>query len=232
MKLSNGERLLCWPTEVHVITAGWTYSDWTVHHAIDLRAVVGTPVVAAEAGTVDWVQSWDGHSTTGNQSYGNLVRIVHEPYNGKALCTMYAHLNQICVKTGDKVAEGQIIGYSGRSGNVTGPHLHFEVRLANIRVNPLNWLDSEFTTLSDTVRDHLGSYKSVEVPAAEPAKKLQSLCVVSATNDILLKAQELGLPVEVHPCAVIGPASAGDAMTIWSMSKADGCKYYASETEA
>lgn len=231
MKLSNGDRLLCWPTAEHVITAGWTYSDWTVHHAIDLRAAVGTPVVAAESGTVDWVQTWDGRSKTGNQSYGNLVRIVHEPYEGKPLCTLYAHLSQINVKAGEKVVEGQVIGYSGQTGNVTGPHLHFEVRLSNIRVNPLTWLNSEFSTTSDTVREHLGRYTSVEVPKAETPKKLQSLCVVCASNNILRKARELGLTVEIHPCAVIGPASDGDAMTLWSMSNANGCDYYSKYEE-
>ena len=100
MLLSNGERLLRWPLAQHIITAGWTYNDGSAHNAIDLRAAVGTPVYAAEDGTVGLVQTWDGHSTSGNQSYGNLVRIRHAAYNGGILQTLYAHLEEIKVKYG------------------------------------------------------------------------------------------------------------------------------------
>ena len=148
------------------MTAGWTYSDGTPHRAIDLRAAVGTPVFAAEAGTVDWVQTWDGRSTSGDQSYGSLVRLTHAPYKGGKLQTLYAHLSRICVAQGQQLREGQLIGYSGATGNVTGPHLHFEVRLAAARCNPLNWLDDDFTTAYPTVR--LGSYTSVVRPADAP----------------------------------------------------------------
>ena len=70
----------------------------------------------AEKGTVDWVQKWDGHSKTGNQSYGNLIRVTHENYNGGKLQTYYAHLSEIRVKEGDTVEEGQVIGISGETG--------------------------------------------------------------------------------------------------------------------
>lgn len=159
MRLSNGEVLFSWPLAAHTITAGWYYSDGQLHRAIDLRAAVGTPVYAAEDGTVDWVQDWDGHSTRGNQSYGNVVRIRHAKYNGKKLQSLYAHLRWIKVKYGQEVKEGEIIGYSGNTGNSKGPHLHFEVRLNGQRVNPLNWLDADFITATDSVR--LGNYTSV-----------------------------------------------------------------------
>lgn len=58
MRKSNGDVLFCWPLEKHIITAGWTYSDGSAHHAIDLRAAACTPVYAAEDGTVNQVQSW------------------------------------------------------------------------------------------------------------------------------------------------------------------------------
>lgn len=164
MKLSNGERLFYWPLSQHVITAGWTYSDGSAHSAIDLRAAVGTPVYASEDGTVNWVQTWDGHTKTGNQSYGNLVRIQHADYNDKQLETYYAHLSSVLVKSGQTVKEGQLIGYSGETGNCYGAHLHFEVRLNRTRLNPLNWLDADFSCASDSVRAHLGSYKSVSIP--------------------------------------------------------------------
>ena len=171
MRLKTNEVLFAWPLAAHTITAGWYYSDGKLHRAIDLSAVVWTPVYAAEDGTVDWVQAWDGHSTSGNQSYGNLVRIRHADYNGGKLQTLYAHLSSVKVKSGQRVSEGELIGYSGNTGNSTGPHLHFEVRLNGARYNPLNWLDGDFDVASDSVR--LGSYKSVVRPAETQGEKTE-----------------------------------------------------------
>lgn len=239
-ELSNGERLFTWPTSNHKINAGWTYTDNTVHHALDTASrddngnFIALPVVAAEGGTVDWFQKWDGVTKIGNQSYGNCIRIRHADYHGKSLQTLYAHLSKIEVQTGQTVTEGQIIGYTGSTGNVTGPHLHFEVRFAGIRVNPLNWLDDDFTCASDAVRRHLGSYTSVVRPKeveTVPENKLQMLCVVDASDYILNKAKELGLSVEKRTAYMIGPASDGDAMTIWNKAQRDGCPYFSSYTE-
>ena len=77
MRLKNGDVLLFWPLSLHLITAGWTYKDGSAHSAIDLRAAAGTTVYAAEDGTVDWTQDWDGRTTTGMMSYGTGVRIRH-----------------------------------------------------------------------------------------------------------------------------------------------------------
>lgn len=77
MRLKNGDVLFIWPLALHVITAGWTYNNGSAHNAIDLRAVVGTPVYAMEDGTVDQTQFWDGRTKTGMQSYGNMLRIRH-----------------------------------------------------------------------------------------------------------------------------------------------------------
>lgn len=167
MRLSNGEVLFCWPLEEHIITAGWYYNDGSAHSAIDLRTngikpntnSFAQPCKAAEGGVIDQVQFWDGHTTTGMQSYGNMVRIKHTDYKSKTLQTRYAHLSSINVKVGDKVKEGDIIGYTGASGNVFGAHLHFEVIYNGVRVNPLNWLDANFTVASNDVK--LGSYVSV-----------------------------------------------------------------------
>lgn len=228
MRLSNGEVLLGWPLGEHIITAGWTYNDGSAHNAIDLRETVGKPVYAAEDGTVNWVQHWDGRTKTGNQSYGNLVRIRHADYNGQALETYYAHLSRTCVSNGEKVTEGQIIGYSGESGNCFGAHLHFEVRVARVRYNPLNWLDAAFTCANDAVRAHLGNYISVQRPATGPnVAKLQRICIIGQPQGIADNARALGLPVEEAMVALIGPASSGDAMTLWGMAKAGGCEYFA-----
>ena len=231
MRLANGEVLLRWPLAQHIITAGWTYNDGSAHNAIDLRATVGKPVYAAEDGTVNWVQHWNG-SKTGNQSYGNLVRIKHSDYNGQALETYYAHLSRICVRSGETVTEGQLIGYSGESGNCFGAHLHFEVRVARVRYNPLNWLDAAFSCASAAVEAHLGSYISVTRPASGPNKaKLQRLCILGTPQDIADKASALALPVQGANITTIGPVSNGDAMTLWMMAQGAGCEYFARYTD-
>ena len=161
MRKANGDVLFCWPLENHIITAGWTYNDGSSHHAIDLRSAPCTSVYAAEDGVVNQVQSWDGRTKSGMQSYGNMVRIRHNNYNGSKLETRYAHLKECLVKNGQHVYEGQLIGYSGATGNCYGAHLHFEVIYHDCRVNPLNWLDSNFCCATQTVMKHLGSYTSV-----------------------------------------------------------------------
>ena len=175
MRLSNGEVLLHYPLDLHVLTQGWYYNDGSLHQANDWRTQNGTdykrPVYAAENGTVDQVQDWDGHTRTGMQSYGNMVRIKHAPYKGKTLQTRYAHLSSYCVKVGQKVKEGELIGYSGVTGNVFGAHLHFEVILNGKRTNPLVWLDSDFTTASGQVFTYRTGEHAVEKPAdvAQPS---------------------------------------------------------------
>lgn len=175
MRLSNGEVLLHWPLDLHVLTQGWYYNDGSLHQATDWRTQNGTdykrPVYAAEDGTVDQVQDWDGHTKTGMQSYGNMVRIRHAPYKGGVLQTRYAHLSSYCVKVGQKVKEGELIGYSGVTGNVFGAHLHFEVILNGKRTNPLVWLDSDFTTASGKVFTYRAGEHAVEktADAAQPS---------------------------------------------------------------
>ena len=169
MRLSNGEVLLRWPLSQHIITQGWVYNDGSLHQAIDLRTQIGNtstqPVYAAEDGTVDQTQDWDGHTRTGMQSYGNMVRIRHADYKSKTLQTRYAHLSSYCVKYGQRVKEGEIIGYSGVTGNVFGAHLHFEVILNGKRTNPLVWLDNDFTTASGQVFTYRPGEHAVEKPA-------------------------------------------------------------------
>ena len=189
MRLKTNEVLFTWPLAAHTITAGWYYSDGKLHRAIDLRAAVGTPVYAAEDGTVDWVQAWDGHSTSGDQSYGSLVRIRHADYKGGILRTLYAHLDSYRVTYGQTVKEGELIGYSGNTGNTTAPHLHFEVRLSGARCNPLNWLDDDFTTAYPHVK--LGDYKSVE-PDEAPTDPTLTTVTVQVSGGDYAKLRELG----------------------------------------
>ena len=203
MRLSNVEVLLRWPLAQHIITQGWYYNDGSLHQAIDLRTQIGNtstqPVYAAEDGIVDQVQDWDGHTRTGMQSYGNMVRIRHAPYKGGALQTRYAHLSSYCVKLGQQVKEGELIGYSGTTGNVFGAHLHFEVILNGKRTNPLVWLDSDFTTASGQVFTYRAGEHAVEKPAdaAPPASKLQVITIGPVTQGdadaIYLLCKERGL---------------------------------------
>lgn len=173
MRLSNGDVLLRWPLAQHIITAGWLYNDGSLHRALDFRSAVGTPIYAAEAGTVAIAYRWNGKRTQGDiNSYGNMVKLRHADYRGGRLETLYAHLSKLCVAQGETVYEGQLIGYSGDTGNCYGAHLHFEVRYKNRRVHPLNWLDADFAAASTAVR--LGGYQSVARPAAE--KHSRSKC--------------------------------------------------------
>lgn len=236
MRLTNGEVLLRWPLSTHIITAGWTYNDGSAHNAIDLRAAAGTPVYAAEGGTVDQVQTWDGHTTTGMQSYGNMVRLRHTDYRGQALQTRYAHLTRVCVKAGQLVREGDLLGYSGETGNCQGAHLHFEVLLAGARCNPLNWLDGDFTCASTAVQAHLGSYTSVvpddsDTTANATHAMLQQVCIVEPSEQIIARAQAMQVPVRKVIAYEIGPVSDGDAMTLWGLAQAEGSPYFASYTE-
>lgn len=122
------------PVKTGKITAGMYYSSGKYHGAVDFGVSVGTPVYAAADGIVV-TSTWGG-----SDSYGYYIKIKH--YNG--LYTLYAHGSSLVAKVGQEVKQGQLIMYSGHTGNSTGPHLHFEVRVApggyNNRVNPLNYL--------------------------------------------------------------------------------------------
>ena len=100
----------------------------SAHTGQDFAAPYGTPVKAAEAGTVVFA-GWDG-------PYGWKIAIAHV----SGVQTWYGHLSRINVKVGQHVKVGQFIGRVGASGNVTGAHLHFEVRRYNIPINPVKWL--------------------------------------------------------------------------------------------
>ena len=91
------------------------------HNGLDLAASIGTPLLAAADGTVNATGNEDLYCPHG--AYGKFVVINH--YNG--LTTLYGHMSKILVTAGEKVTRGQLIGYSGNTGDVTGPHLHFTV---------------------------------------------------------------------------------------------------------
>ena len=124
----NGDFL--WPVPGYG-TASQGY-DATKHTGIDISAEQGVAVIAAADGTVSHVQTWDGSTTTGDQSYGNMVQITHADER----TTLYAHLSKVLVSSGDSVSAGETIGYVGDTGNADGAHLHFEVRQSGQTVDP------------------------------------------------------------------------------------------------
>ncbi|MFQ3534907.1 MAG: peptidoglycan DD-metalloendopeptidase family protein [Aggregatilineales bacterium] len=123
---------------------------WRVHHGIDLPNPIGKEVRAAAAGRVIWAADnyvWyeNGRYVESAYSYGNVVIIEHNfGFQGKRLYTLYAHLQLILVHAGQDVQTGEVIGLSGRSGVVSGPHVHFEVRVWRNSYyetrNPLLWM--------------------------------------------------------------------------------------------
>jgi murein DD-endopeptidase MepM/ murein hydrolase activator NlpD len=119
--------------------------DLRIHHGIDLANPIGVEVLAAGAGTV--VSAGRGH-ITGDEAitaYGNTVVIQHDfGYNGQPVFTLYAHLSALLVEEGQRVDSGQVIALIGNTGQVTGPHVHFEVRIGHDRYsavrNPDLWI--------------------------------------------------------------------------------------------
>jgi hypothetical protein len=112
------------------------------HNGIDLGVSIGTMIGAAEEGKVIRAK-WD---TTG---YGNYVKLQHNDTLYGNYYTLYAHLNSYTVSVGQTVYKGQTIGYSGNTGNSTGPHLHFELELPwsnnygyNNRVDPIPYMEA------------------------------------------------------------------------------------------
>src|SRR5438132_6241946 len=103
------------------------------HNAIDISSAVGQAVRSPADGIVVKAEWANG--------YGNVVYIAH-PYSGYS--TRYGHLSQFAVQPGHHVKRGDIIGYVGSTGRSTGPHLHYEVRLNNNPVNPLEYIWNAF----------------------------------------------------------------------------------------
>ncbi len=101
----------------------------TFHEGMDIAAQTGTPVMAPADGVV--IRAGFG---TG---YGNVVELSH----GYGIKTIFGHNSRLNVKTGQRVKRGDVISYVGDSGSSTGPHLHYEVRLNGMPVNPVRYLN-------------------------------------------------------------------------------------------
>lgn len=103
--------------------------QWRMHTGTDYAAPTGTPIRAAESGIVTYA-GWLG-------GYGKAVIIMH----GRGISTLYGHMSEILVQSGQTVSQGQIIGRVGSTGLATGPHLHFEVRVDGEPRNPEDYLN-------------------------------------------------------------------------------------------
>jgi murein DD-endopeptidase MepM/ murein hydrolase activator NlpD len=104
---------------------------WRMHTGQDFAVACGTPVHAAASGTIV------SHGYAGG--YGNQIVLYHGRLNGHGLATSYDHLSKF-VRTGGHVSRGEVIAYSGTTGLSTGCHLHFEVRIDGVPVNPMRYL--------------------------------------------------------------------------------------------
>lgn len=104
------------------------YKVRKLHTGLDIAAARGTPIRCAGDGIVVHASRWGG--------YGNCIIVDH----GGGLATLYGHCSRLGVTTGQKVTQGQVIGYVGSTGVATGPHLHFEVRKDGHPVNPKGYM--------------------------------------------------------------------------------------------
>ncbi len=122
-----------WPTHGWVSSEfGYRISPFTgrrEHHSgLDISAPIGTPIYAPADGTVTFAGR-DG-------AYGKSLVINH----GRGVTTRYAHMHKFLAEINQKVTRGELIGYVGNTGRSTGPHLHYEVHLNNVPVNPMRYI--------------------------------------------------------------------------------------------
>lgn len=128
---SKQRSFLASPLEFSRVTSGFSMrlhpilNTWKQHKGVDYGAPVGTPVRTVGDGVVEFAGWQNG--------YGNVIHIHHDEERS----TVYAHLSRIDVVTGQKVAQGMVIGAVGQTGWATGPHLHFEVKIDGEQQDPL-----------------------------------------------------------------------------------------------
>lgn len=123
ISVNSGNKMV-WPTVGYRLTQ---YYSWR-HTGLDIANHTGTPLYAADSGTVEYAGWASG--------YGNTILINH----GGGKKTRYGHLSKFYVCTGQKVSKGEAIGAMGSTGRSTGPHLHFEVIINGVKYNPLNFV--------------------------------------------------------------------------------------------
>lgn len=131
-----------WPSDSHVVTSQYGYRIHPIfgirlfHSGTDLRAQCGVPIYAAADGIVEWATAKGGH--------GNQVMLSHGAMAGgnTPYFSSYNHLSRFNVKKGDLIFRGDVIGYSGTTGNSTACHLHFEILKNGNTINPMTILST------------------------------------------------------------------------------------------
>jgi murein DD-endopeptidase MepM/ murein hydrolase activator NlpD len=146
-----------WPVDGQIISPfGKRHGGW--HAGMDIKAEIGTPILAAAPGVVI--------SSGQERAYGRVIRVEHD----SGFVTVYAHNLENLVETGDRVSGDTIIATVGRSGRATTPHLHFEVRHEGMVYNPLHLLPAR---------------EVIEVPADEaPDVPIESARAHGAVDDV------------------------------------------------
>src|SRR5471032_909678 len=127
----GGAPAFAWPVSGKVISDFGATANGGKNDGINIATALDAPIHASASGTVTYA----GDEL---KNYGNLVLVKH----AGGFTTAYAHADRLVVSRGDLVAKGQVIGYSGQTGDVTSPQLHFEIRSATMPVNPRAYLAS------------------------------------------------------------------------------------------
>jgi murein DD-endopeptidase MepM/ murein hydrolase activator NlpD len=148
-----------WPLQHVRITSPFGKRGREFHEGIDLKAQEGTPVLAAQDGTVIYA----GSKIRG---YGKLIVIRHL----RQISTIYAHNSRLFVRAGQYVHQGQKISITGQTGHVTGPHLHFEVRDGLAALNPMDFLPG--LRVADDTIPTAPAIAAAAVPTSASAKRL------------------------------------------------------------
>lgn len=134
----SSRKEVAWITPINgVISYDYGWHDQDFHHGLDIAVISGSPVRASKAGRVTKA-GWLG-------VYGYAVLIDH----GNGFQTLYAHNSKLLVKVGDVVKAGEKISLSGNTGNSTGPHLHFEIRMNGKTVDPEKYLQNTQVTVDN-----------------------------------------------------------------------------------
>lgn len=129
VKLSPITRDWIWPLKNPIITSKFGSRGKRYHEGVDFKAKIGTPIYAVSDGEV----VYSGRKISG---YGKMIILKHKG----GLMTVYAHNSSNLVNERDSVKKGQKIALSGKSGRVTGPHLHFEIRKGIVAVDPERYI--------------------------------------------------------------------------------------------
>ncbi len=152
-----------------------------MHRGIDFGAAHGTPILAAAAGVVNFSGRHGGH--------GNYVRINH----GNGLQTAYGHMSRIAAKNGQRVAQGQVIGYVGSTGMSTGPHLHYELWRNGKAVDPRS---IKFTSRTQLSGGELSRFKA----------KLNTLMAIQPGNHAMAAQEPAGAAEQTASAGTQKPA--------------------------